>query len=107
MKTGSLQTVERAAGRSVMEGIYATQVSIPLFQMMVVLGLVSISLILGHIKLSMLIGYCSILYWSGIWYWPLFVESNTWKLNGTAFLMTAFMIIIVVFSALSLIYHKD
>jgi hypothetical protein len=107
VKTVSLQTVKRPERRSVMEGIYSSQVSIPLFQLMVVLGLISVSLIFGHIKLSLLIGYCAIIYWSGIWNWPLFVESNAWKPSGTAFLMTAFMIIIVLFSALSLIYHKD
>jgi hypothetical protein len=106
-RAGSLKTIVRAQRRFVMESTFSAQVSIPLFQIMVVLGLVSVSLIFGQIKLSLLIGYCSILYWSGIWNWPLFVESNAWKPSGAAFLVTAAMIIIVLFSALSLLYHKD
>ena len=90
-----------------MEGILSMQVSIPMSQMIVALTLVSVSLICGHIKLSLFIGYCSILYWSHIWNWPLIVETSTWKLSGPAFLMTAFMIIIVLLSAISLIFHRD
>jgi hypothetical protein len=90
-----------------MEAILATQISIPMSQMIIVLTLLTSALIFGRIKLSLFIGYCAILYWSDIWNLPLFTESSTWKLSGLALLLTGFMIIIVLISMVSLIFHKE
>jgi hypothetical protein len=81
--------------------------SIPMSQMIIVLTLITSALIFGRIKLSLFIGYCAILYWSNIWNLPLFTESSAWKLSGHAFLLTGFMIIIVLLSMISLIFHRE
>ena len=90
-----------------MDAILSTPISIPMSQMIFVLTLITIALIFGHIKLSLFICYCAILYWSNIWNLPLFTESSALKLSGHAFLLTGFMIIIVLFSIVSLIFHRE
>jgi hypothetical protein len=90
-----------------MDAILSTQISIPMSQMIIVLTLITSALIFGRIKLSLFIGYCAILYWSNIWNLPLFTESSALKLSGQAFLLTGFMIIIVLFSIVSLIFHRE
>jgi hypothetical protein len=75
--------------------------------MITVLTLITAILIFGHIKLSLFIGYSAILYWSQIWNLSLFTESNTLMLSSPAVVMTGLMIILVLFSLIALIFHRE
>lgn len=90
-----------------MEAMLSTEIYIPMSQILVVLTMITAVLIFGHIKLSAFIGYFAILYWSNIWDLTLFTESGVWKLSGTAFLLTGFMIVIVLLSMISLIFYRE
>jgi len=99
---------QRLMERSSMETILSTDIYIPMSQMVVVLTLITAVLIFGHIKLSLFIGYFAILYWSNIWDLSLFfTESSVLKMSGPAFLLTGFMIIIVLISMISLIFYQE
>jgi hypothetical protein len=90
-----------------METLLSTQISIPMSHMIIVLTLITVTMIFGRIRLSLFIGYCAVLHWSHIWELSLFTEASVWKLSGPAFLLTGFMIILVLLSMLSLIFHKE
>ncbi len=90
-----------------MESLLSTQISIPMSQMITALILITVTLIFGRVKLSLFIGYFAILFWSHIWDLPLFIEAGAGKLSGQAFLLTGFVIILILFATLSLIFHKE
>ncbi|MDX9744964.1 MAG: hypothetical protein WCX84_00400 [Syntrophales bacterium] len=89
------------------EPLWTTSISIPLFQLMLVLVIGTLTLVIGKVKLSLVV-YCT-----GILYWAYFRNPGLKSAEGT-FQMDAFSIfllgigvVILFLTLIGLLTHQD
>lgn len=90
-----------------MDIFLTTQLSIPVSQVVILLGLSTIALIFGRIKLALLINYCFTLYWGYLSHMDLFAENGGLKFSGFTFSYLGFGLAILVLSLIGFAYYRD
>lgn len=90
-----------------MEILNATQLSIPLAQIVLLLALSTIALLFGRTRLAFFINYCFSLYWGYIGNLAIFTESGLFKLNSFTFSYFGFGLVIVILAMIGLFLRND
>ncbi|MBU0987740.1 MAG: hypothetical protein KKH68_10870 [Proteobacteria bacterium] len=89
-----------------MEFLYATELSIPLFQILLLLVLGTLSLLFGKVKLALLTNYIFALYWGYFLNRDLLLESMV-KTEYFTLIYFGIGLIIVVLAIVGFMAHKE
>jgi hypothetical protein len=89
-----------------MEILSATHLSVPVFQICLLLLLSTLALIFGRIKLALLINYCFTLYWGYILSIDTFTEIGMFSFNTFTFTYFGFGLVIVFLALIGLFYYR-
>jgi hypothetical protein len=90
-----------------MEIFTATQLVIPLSQVILLLIFSTIALFFGRLRLALLINYCFTLYWGYIANLDMFRDGGMANLNTYTFIYFGIGLIIVLLAMIGLIVHKE
>jgi hypothetical protein len=84
-----------------------TQLSVPISQVVLLLGLSTLALIFGRMKLALLINYCFTLYWGYLSHLELFAENGVLKFDNFSFTYLGFGLAILIMALISFAYYQD
>lgn len=90
-----------------MDILYSTSLSIPLFQVVLLLSFSTLALLFGRLRLALLINYCFTLYWGYFLNLELFSENGVLNLNSFTVIYFAFGIAIVMFAMVGFMYYRN
>ena len=90
-----------------METFFLAQLTIPLFDLTLLLAFSTLALLLGRVKLALLINYLFALYWGYIFNREIFVGSDLEKLNHFSVFYFGFGLIIVVLALVGFLARQD
>jgi hypothetical protein len=90
-----------------MEILYSTELSVPLFQIALLLTLTTLSLLFGKIKLALLINYLFTLYWGFIFNKGVLSSLTSGELTNFAFVYFGFGLVIVILALFGFVVHRD
>ncbi|MCE5263800.1 MAG: hypothetical protein LLG97_09740 [Deltaproteobacteria bacterium] len=88
-----------------MEIITSTQLTIPTFQLVLLLVLSTLALLIGRLRIALLITYGFILYWGYFLNMDLFIGSEAVKMSGYTVAYFALGVLIVLLVLLGLLTH--
>jgi len=89
-----------------MDPLSATHLSVPIFQICLLLLLSTLALVFGRIKLALLINYCFTLYWGYILSIDAFAEQGMFDFNTFTFTYFGFGMVIVFLAMIGLVYYR-
>lgn len=89
------------------EPLWTTSVSIPIFQIMLVLTVGSLALVLGKMKLSLVVYYCGILYWAYFRNPGLKSTDGTFQMDAFTLFFMGFGVAILFLALIGLLSHQD
>jgi hypothetical protein len=84
---------------------YTTHLTIPLFQIILLLVLSTIALCLGRLKIAILINFCFVMYWSYVVNLNTFTEGGFLKLDAFTFLYLGIGLVVLIFFILGFVLH--
>lgn len=90
-----------------MDIFWSTQLSIPMSQIVLLLGLSTLALIYGRIKLALLVNYCFTLYWGYISQLNLLSENGQIKLDSFTLAYFGFGLLVVILALISFLCNRD
>ncbi|MBI9073816.1 MAG: hypothetical protein JEZ02_00295 [Desulfatibacillum sp.] len=90
-----------------LEAIYATQLTIPLYQIGLLLLISTLALLFGRIKVALLNNYLFSLYWGYILNRDVLVGDNLENVSYFTVLYFGFGIIIAILALVGFMTHKD
>ncbi len=90
-----------------MDVFLATELTIPVLQIVLLLGLSSLSLFFGRIKLALLINYCFTMYWGFLSHLDLFVNKETMTFDKFFFAYLGFGLLTVIMALIGFVYYRD
>jgi hypothetical protein len=92
-----------------MEPFTSTQLTVPIMQVVLLLGLTTVSLLIGRLKLALLINYCFTLYWGYIANIDLFSFSTAGRmvLNKYTFFYFGFGLVVLFLATVGLMTQRD
>mgnify|MGYP000950505249 CR=1 FL=1 len=89
-----------------MDPLSATHLSVPIFQICLLLLLSTLALVFGRIKLALLTNYCFTLYWGYILSIDAFMEQELFSFNTFTFTYFGFGLVIVFLAMIGLVYYR-
>ena len=92
---------------SSMEPLLATQLSLPLYQILTLLSLTTLVLIFGYTRMALLLNYGVLIYWSYLSNVMLFTEKGELRLNRITLLYIAFGLAILLLATVGLIHNRE
>jgi len=87
--------------------LWTTSVSIPLFQIMLIMGASTLALVLGKMKISIVIGFCGLLYWGYFCNPSLKSTDGTFQMDAFSLACMGFGVAIVFLVLVGLLTHQD
>ena len=90
-----------------MELFLATQLSIPILQIVLLLGVSTLALLFGRIKLALLVNYCFTLYWGYLSHLDLFAENGILKFDNFTFAYLGFGLAIIIMALIGFSHYRD
>ena len=90
-----------------METFFLAQLTIPLFDLTLLLAFSTLALLLGRVKLALLINYLFALYWGYIFNREMFVGSGPEKFHQFSVLYFGFGLVIVVLALIGFLTRHD
>jgi hypothetical protein len=90
-----------------MDIFLTTQLSIPISQVVMLLGFSTLALIFGRMRLALLINYCFTLYWGYLSHMELFAENGVMKFDSFSFAYLGFGLAILILALVSFAYYRD
>lgn len=88
-----------------MDILSSTQLTVPMLQIVMLLGLSTMALIFGRTKLALLINYCFTLYWGYIPQLNFLTESG--QFNNFTFAYFGFGLLIVLLALVGFMQNRD
>jgi hypothetical protein len=89
------------------EPMWTISVSIPIFQIMLVLTVGTLALVLGKMKLSLVVYYCGILYWGYFRNPSLKSTDGTFQMDAFSLFFFGFGAAILFLAMIGLLTHQD
>jgi len=89
------------------EPLWTTSVSIPLFQLMLVLTVGTLALVLGKMKLSLIVYCAGILYWAYFRNPSLKSTDGTFQMDAFSLFFMGFGVAMVFLTLIGLLTHQD
>jgi hypothetical protein len=89
-----------------MEIFTSTQLTIPMFQVILLMTLSTLALLFGYLRLSLFINYCFTLYWGYIAHMGLFTAAEMSTLDGFTFLYFGSGLVFVLLAMIGLFTHR-
>lgn len=89
------------------EPMWTISVTIPIFQIMLVLTLGTLALVLGKMKLSLVVFYCGILYWGYFRNPSLKSAEGTFQMDAFTLFFLGFGVVILLLTLIGLLTHQD
>jgi len=90
-----------------MEILYTTELSVPLFQIVLLLTLTTLALLFGKIKLALLINYLFTLYWGFLFNQEILLNSTSKELSNFAFVYFGFGLVIVILALFGFLAQRN
>ena len=90
-----------------MDIFIATQLSIPILQIALLLALSTLALIFGRLRLALLINYCFTLYWGYLANMALFLGEGAFEITRFSLIYLGFGVIILGLAVVGFIFHKN
>ncbi len=90
-----------------MDVFLATQLSIPVLQIVLLLGLSTLAMVFGRVRLALIINYCFALYWGYLSYLDQLGNKGTLVFDRYSFAYVGFGLLIIVMAVISFMYHRD
>jgi hypothetical protein len=90
-----------------MELFLSSHLSIPLFQVTLLLLLSTMTLLFGRLKLGLLINYCFTMYWGYMLNLDIFTNNGTLVLSKFTFAYLGFGCIIICLALIGFLTHRD
>ncbi|MBW1740513.1 MAG: hypothetical protein JRJ42_05170 [Deltaproteobacteria bacterium] len=87
--------------------LHATELSVPLFQIALLLALSTLAMLFGRIKLALLINYLFTLYWGYIFNRDELLGPNLEKIDHFTAIYFGFGFIIVILASIGFLVHRD
>jgi len=88
-----------------MDILSSTQLTVPMVQIVMLLGFSTMALIFGRMKLALLINYCFTLYWGYIPQLSFLTESG--QFNKFTFAYFGFGLLVVLLAIVGFMHHSD
>ena len=90
-----------------MDLTYTTPITIPLFEIMLLMLLTTLTLLFGRLKLGLLINYCFTIYWGYVLNMHLFTDKGGMLLNTFTYMYLGFGFIVLLLTILGFYTHGD
>ena len=87
--------------------LWTTSVSIPIFQIMLVLTVGTLALVLGKVKGSLVVFYCGVLYWGYFCNPSLRSTDGTFQMGAFTLFFLGFGVVILLLALIGLLTHQD
>lgn len=81
------------------------QITIPIFQILLLLVLSTLALVLGRLKIAVLINFCFAMYWGYILNLNTFTEAGLLKMNSFTFTYFGIGLVVLVLFIVGFIFH--
>ena len=88
-----------------MDVLLSTQFTVPMSQIVLLLGIGTMALICGRLKLALLTNYCFTLYWGYVPQLSLLTDSS--QFNKFTFAYFGFGLLIILLALVGFMYHAD
>jgi hypothetical protein len=88
-----------------MEIITSTQLTVPTFQMVLLLALSTIALLIGRLRIALIINYGFTLYWGYVLNYDLFMAQGVDNVTGYTVLYFSIGIVVAMLASVGLIMH--
>lgn len=89
------------------EPMWTISVSIPIFQIMLVLTVGTLALVLGKMKLALVVYFCGILYWGYFRNPSLKSIDGTFQMDAFSLFFMGFGVAILFLAMIGLLTHQD
>jgi len=90
-----------------MEPFLTTQISVPLFHILVLLSLTTLVLIFGYTRMALILNYIFLIYWSYLSNVLLYTEKGELQLNRITLIYIAFGLVILLLAAMGFIHNRE
>jgi hypothetical protein len=90
-----------------MEAFLTTQISVPLFHILVLLSLTTLVLIFGYTRMALILNYIFLIYWSYLSNVLLYTEKGDLQLNRITLIYIAFGFVILLLAAMGFIHNRE
>jgi hypothetical protein len=84
---------------------YTTQLTIPLFQIILLLTLSTLALVLGRLKIAILINFCFVMYWGYVFNLNALTDAGLLKLNNFTFLYFGMGLVFLILFVIGFIFY--
>jgi hypothetical protein len=90
-----------------MEVLTSAHLSIPLFQIGLLLGISTLALIFGQIRLALLVNYCFLFYWAYMLNPQIIGESGSFKVDKISLIYYGIGTVIFMLALFGLSYYRE
>lgn len=90
-----------------MDLTFTTPITIPLFEIMLMMMLTTLALLFGRLKLGLLINYCFTIYWGYILNMDIFTDKGGMLLNSFTYMYLGFGFILLLLTILGFYTQGD
>ncbi len=90
-----------------MESLFSIECSMPLNQVMMLLGIMTVALLFGYLKFGLFVCYGFLFYWGNIFEIRTVVERPDASVATTSFLFLGFSLVIIFLALIGFLLHKN
>ena len=90
-----------------MDIMFSSHLTVPLFQVILLLAISTLVLLFGHLKVALLINYCFTMYWGYVLNYELFTDKGGLIFNSFTYAYIGFGLLVILMAILGFMYHHE